>query len=134
MIEEDIAARFAADAGAIALGVAGRFYPVEAPPDLAPPYVVYRRLDTETFDSYAASVSVHSVPFAIEAHAASYAEACAIGAALKPIFDGWQADHPATLMSMTYAGEHDGAGDYDEAQRRRRSFCRELVFVALIRA
>lgn len=134
MIEEDMVARATSDAAILALVPASAFYPVEAPPDAAGRYFVYRRADTEPADTLDDAKSVHSIVFVIEAHAPSYEEACTMAATLKPVLDGWRADAPLSIMSMTFAGEHDGAGDYDEAQRRRRSFCRETVFVALVRA
>lgn len=135
MIEEDMVARLQAAAGVTdLLSSPTATYPGEAPDGSTPSYLVYRRLDTSPDDTYDDGTSVHRVSFVIEAHAPSYGEACELAAACKPVLDGWRDDAPSSIMSMTYAGEHDGAGDYDEAQRRRRSFCRELVFLALIRA
>ncbi len=134
MIEADLVARLEADAALIALLGGPRLYPVEAPGDSTPPYLVYRREDTSPDDTLDDSKSVHTIPIAIEAHASTYRAALALGAALKSALDGWRADPPATLMSCTYQGEHDGAGAFDDADRKRRSFCRELVFIALTRA
>lgn len=133
MIEADMVARLVADA--TLAGIVGeKIYPVEAPPGTSAPYLVFARVDTDADDTLDDTASVHRVAFAFEAYAASYKQALAIGAALKPILDGWHGAPPETIMSMTYAGEHDGAGEYDEASRRRRTFCRELFFTALIRS
>ena len=133
MIEADMVARLNAAATLTAI-VGQKIYPVEAPPGTKAPYLVFARVDTDTDDTLDDTASVHHVMFAFEAYAATYKEALAIGAALKPILDGWNGRPPETIMSMTYTGEHDGAGEYDEESRRRRTFCRELFFTALIRA
>jgi hypothetical protein len=133
MLEAEMTARLKADT-ALAVLIEGKVFPFEAPANTPPPYVIYRRDDTAPDDTLTDSASVHHVMMSIEAHGASYKEAAAIGAALKPILDGWRGDPPAAVMSMTYAGEHDAAGSFDEESRRRRTFARELIFAALIRA
>lgn len=132
MIEADLIARLDAEPALAAL-VGGQFFPVEAPTEAAPPYLVYRRMDTDpspTFDGK----SVEAIALVFECHASSFAASLAIGEALKAAFAGWRTEHPLTAMAMLFAGEHDGAGAFDEAQRKRRGFCRELVFTALVRA
>ncbi len=132
MLETDMIARLEADAPLAAL-VAARIYPLEAPPGVAFPYLTYTSA-TDSDDTLDDSKSVHRITITFDCHAESYAEARAIEAALKTVLDGWRGDAPDTIMSMSFAGAHDGVGEYNEEQRRRRSYCRELIFIALTRA
>lgn len=138
MIEADLLARVSADDAALtAIGVDAdggvKLYPNEAPQGAAPPYVVYRRLDSTPVRTMGDD-SVDAVTLHFEAHATRYSDALAIAAALRAALDPWRTDAPSRLMAMSYAGEHDGAGEYDEAARRRRTFCREVMFTAHLRA
>lgn len=134
MIEADLAQRLNAQAGLAAL-LGERIFPFATPDETPLPYLTFRRDSTDPDDTLDDAKSVHRVVFIFETHAQSYQAALQIAAQVKAALDGWRSGDPDfAIMAMSFAGEHDGAGEFDEAARRRRTFCREQVFVGLFRA
>lgn len=138
MFETDMLARLDANASfktAVGVDADGvlNVHPFAAPDGASPNYVVYRWLDADparTMDDK----SVDSDLLHFEAFGSSYKEAREIERALRAALDPWREDAPAVVMSVSFAGAHDGAGSFDEASRQRRTFSRVILFRVQLRA
>src|SRR5262249_34140129 len=106
MLEAELYARLIADPTLAGL-IGDAVYPGEAPADAPSKYVIFSRMDTMAQDTLDDAIGDDRVMLSLVSYAPNYLDALTIAAAIRPVLDGWHEPAPATVLNMTYAGEHD---------------------------